>query len=105
MLAFALGREDGGTAAVPGQPESSHTARVRTAVSIPDPVFAAAEQLATRLGISRSRLYTRALSELLERRRDDRITEKLDRIYAHQPSSLDRVLAQFQTTSLPEDDG
>ena len=75
-----------------------------TAVSIPDPVFAAAEKLATRLGISRSQLDTRALAELLEKRREDRITEELDRLYAREPSSLDPALARLQTASLPEDD-
>lgn len=76
---------------------------MKTAVSIPDPVFAAAEKLATRLGISRSQLYTRALAELLEKRREDRITEELDRLYAREPSSLDPALARLQTASLPED--
>lgn len=77
---------------------------MKTAVSIPDPAFAAAEKLATRLGISRSQLYTRALSELLEERREDRITEALDRLYAQEPSSLDPALVRLQSVSLPEDD-
>jgi len=77
---------------------------MKTAVSIPDPVFEAAEGLARRLGISRSQLYTRALSELLEKRREDRVTEELDRIYAREPSTLDPSLARLQTASLPEDD-
>ena len=77
---------------------------MKTAVSIPDPVFAAAEKLATRLGNSRSQPYTRALAELLEKRREDRITERLDRLYARELSSLDPVLARLQAASLPEGD-
>jgi hypothetical protein len=77
---------------------------MKTAVSIPDPVFNAAEKLADRLGISRSQLYTRAISELLEQRREDRVTEDLDRIYAQEPSALDLALARLQTASLAKDD-
>lgn len=55
---------------------------MKAVVSIPDPVFAAAEELAARLGVSRSRLYARALSAYLERHLDQRITERLDEVYA-----------------------
>ena len=36
---------------------------MKTAVTIPDPVFKAAEKLAKRLGVSRSELYARAVAE------------------------------------------
>ena len=36
---------------------------MKIAVSIPDPVFKAAERLAKRLGVSRSELYARAIDE------------------------------------------
>jgi hypothetical protein len=42
---------------------------MKTAVSIPDPIFRSAEKAARRLHVSRSKLYARALSEYL--RRDD----------------------------------
>ena len=77
---------------------------MKTTVSIPDPVFEAAEKLATRLGISRSQLYTRGLAELLEKRREDRITEELEWVYSREPSSLEPALARLQTASLPDDD-
>lgn len=84
--------------------ERGYSPAVKTAVSIPDHVFAAAEKLASRLGISRSQLYTRAFSELLEKHRGDRITEALDRHYARGLSSLDPMLVRIQTASLPQDD-
>ncbi|MEQ9238858.1 MAG: hypothetical protein RIG66_32775 [Coleofasciculus sp. E2-BRE-01] len=34
---------------------------MKTAVSIPDPIFEAAEAMSKRLGLSRSELYARAL--------------------------------------------
>jgi len=54
---------------------------MKTAISIPDPVFKSAERLAKRLGLSRSELYVRALSSYLEQHRNQKITELLDEIY------------------------
>ena len=36
---------------------------MKTAISLPDELFAAAEKLAERLGVSRSQLYATALAE------------------------------------------
>ena len=77
---------------------------MKTAVSIPNPVFEAAEELAERLGISRSELYSRAVMDYLETRLDRRITEKLDEVYASAASELDPELARLQTASLPRDE-
>jgi len=38
---------------------------MKIAISIPDPIFQAAEGLAHRLGISRSELYAEALAEYM----------------------------------------
>ena len=51
---------------------------MKTAISVPDPVFHDAERLADRLGWSRSRLYTQAVREFLERHGDDPVTRALD---------------------------
>ena len=51
---------------------------MKTAVSIPDHVFSEAEQLARRLGISRSRLYARALDEFVSHHAPDRLTEAMN---------------------------
>lgn len=52
---------------------------VKTAVSIPDDVFEAAERLANERNVSRSELYTTALRLLVQS--DDLITEQLDQVY------------------------
>ncbi|HET7840872.1 MAG TPA: ChpI protein [Terriglobia bacterium] len=62
---------------------------MKTAISIPDPLFKAAERVAKRQKISRSRLYSRAVQEYLERRRSKAIKKALDEVYAHQDSELD----------------
>ena len=55
---------------------------MKTAISIPDDLFAAAEDLARAQRKSRSRLYGDALREYLARHSDDRVTETLDRVCA-----------------------
>lgn len=73
---------------------------MKTAISIPDHVFASADELARRLGISRSELYTKAVIEMLARTRVDRVTEQLNQVYATEDSSLDPVLVRLQQDSL-----
>jgi hypothetical protein len=52
---------------------------MKTAVSIPDDVFEAAEDLARRMNTSRSQLYASALRALLAS--DTDITVRLNRVY------------------------
>ena len=53
---------------------------MKTAVSIPDEVFADAERLARLLKKSRSELYSHALREYVARHAPDRVTESLDHV-------------------------
>jgi len=53
---------------------------MKTAISIPDDVFADAERLARTLNESRSRLYSRAVKEFVARHTPDRITSALDEV-------------------------
>jgi metal-responsive CopG/Arc/MetJ family transcriptional regulator len=76
---------------------------MKTAISIPDPLFKAAEEAARRLDVSRSELYARALREFLAARREQDITERLNEVYAEEPARIDPVLAQMQFASLPPD--
>lgn len=77
---------------------------MRTEVSIPDPVFDAAEELAEELGVSRSELYTRALSELLREHLDRSVTERLNEVYRDEGSSdLDPELIRLRSASLERD--
>ncbi len=69
---------------------------MKTAVSIPDPIFHAADSLAKRLGMSRSELFSRALEAYLETHKHDSVREALDAIYSQESSSLDETLAHMQ---------
>ena len=76
---------------------------VKTAVSIPDPIFEAADRLARRRRISRSELYAEALARLLEADESRGITERLDDVYGERPSELDPGLAAAQALAIDED--
>ena len=60
---------------------------MKAAISVPDPVFKAADRLAKRRCMSRSDLYTRAIVALLKAEDEAEITAKLDRIYAEPTDS------------------
>lgn len=77
---------------------------MKTAISLPDPLFEAADALATRLGITRSELFRRAMERLLRDHDEEQITEALNRVYANESSTLDPVLAKMQTASLERDE-
>lgn len=77
---------------------------MKTAISIPDPVFNAAESLAKRLGMSRSELFSRAVHAYVEAHKHDKVREALDEIYAEESSHLDESLAQMQWASLPKEE-
>lgn len=62
---------------------------MKTAISIPDDVFAEADELARRLKQSRSQLYSRAVREYVARHSADDVTAALDALYAHEDSALD----------------
>ena len=54
---------------------------MKTAISVPTPVFQRADRLARRLKKSRSQLYSEAVSEYVERHDPDAITAALDSVY------------------------
>jgi metal-responsive CopG/Arc/MetJ family transcriptional regulator len=53
---------------------------MKTAISLPDELFEAAERQAKRAGKSRSQLYAEALEEYLVRHSPDEITEAMNRV-------------------------
>ncbi|MEM9006422.1 MAG: hypothetical protein AAGE59_23210 [Cyanobacteria bacterium P01_F01_bin.86] len=76
---------------------------MKTAISLPDPVFEQAEALAQQLGVSRSELYTKALQAYLKRYNRDQILLKLNQVYAKEASELDPEMARMQLMSLPRE--
>lgn len=77
---------------------------MKTAISIPDAIFEAAERVARKLGISRSELYARAVAQLVDAYNRDEVTARLDAVYADEPSELDPVLAEMQFHVMDHED-
>ena len=61
-------------------PRPGYTPGMKTAVSIPDALFAQAEDLAQRLGKSRSQVYREALAEYVARREPGAVTAALNQV-------------------------
>ena len=81
-----------------------YTMAMKTAISLPDPLFEAAEQFAHEQGWSRSELYVRALQAFLQAHRYHGIKDALDQIYSLEQSSLDPALSAAQEHILPRDE-
>jgi predicted transcriptional regulator len=98
---------------IPGPAFSGYTISMKTAISIPDEVFKKAEQLARRLGMSRSQLYREAVEDYVNRRRPESITEAMNRVVDEVERPEDelvsttarRVLERTESTSFLSDRG
>jgi len=78
---------------------------MKTAISLPDPLFEAAEQLAKRLGMSRSELYATALARFVKTNRAKGVKEQLDEVYGDDDTGeLDAVYAALQAASIDRED-
>ncbi len=67
---------------------------MKTGVSIPDDLFAKADELARALGKSRSQVYQEALAEYLLRRDPDAVTRAMDDLLEELDSTPDGWLAE-----------
>ncbi len=77
---------------------------MKIAVSIPDDVFAEAEQLARRTKRSRSEVYCRALAEYVARHAPDRVTEAMNRTLAEISEPADRFVRAVSRRVLTRSD-
>lgn len=80
------------------------TLDMKTSISIPSSLFQAAERLAKRLGIPRSRLYSRAIERYVAQSEEFDVTALLNKVYEHESSKLDPVLGALQELSIPREE-
>lgn len=73
---------------------------MKTAISIPDAVFRSAEKFAKISKMSRSKLYTKAIEEYVQKHRHHGTTEMLNELYGRSPSKMDPLLAELQQISI-----
>lgn len=79
---------------------------MKTAISIPDSLFHAAERFAKQLGISRSELFQRAVKAFLQDHRQDGVTDALNEIYGSDgvKAGLDPFLEHLQGASIAREE-
>ena len=77
-----------------------YTVFMKTAISIPDPIFQRAEDTAKKLGLSRSELYAKAVFRFIKDIGDDSITQRLDKVYTDEPSKLNESLSTMQSQTV-----
>jgi metal-responsive CopG/Arc/MetJ family transcriptional regulator len=65
---------------------------MKVAISVPDPVFGAAERVSRRLKISRSELYSKAVAAYVKKHGRDDVTERLNSVYGSADAPLDPAL-------------
>lgn len=71
-----------------------YTPGMKTAVSVPDEVFAKVERLARRTGKSRSQVFSEALREYVTRHAPDEVTEAMDRVCGQVQSQRDQFIGE-----------
>jgi len=78
---------------------------MKTAISIPDPVFKTADRLAKRLGMSRSELYVRAISNYVEEHSGQKVTDLLNEIYGDmEDHGLEKGFKRVQMKSIDKEE-
>jgi metal-responsive CopG/Arc/MetJ family transcriptional regulator len=73
---------------------------MKAAISLPDELFAAADALAARLGVSRSRVVALALAEFIAKHRSSKVTERLDAVYAAEESAVEQPVRRAQRRAI-----
>jgi len=73
---------------------------MKTAISIPNDVFEAADAAARRSGMSRSQFFVEAVRLFLRNHGDRGVTERLNEVYGDSDSGVDPVLFQMQLATI-----
>ncbi len=73
---------------------------MKVSISLSDPVFRSAETLAASLRKSRSQLYADALASYVGAHSAHNVTQRLNEVYAKEPSILDPAWLKAQARGL-----
>lgn len=77
---------------------------MKTAISIPDKLFVAADQYAKNHGFSRSNLYAKAIGQFLEQHPADHITKQLNKVYKDKKNKLNSTVSALQFSSIEKEE-
>ncbi|MDX9785009.1 MAG: ChpI protein [Spirochaetia bacterium] len=67
---------------------------MKTAISLPDRLYKAAEKTAKSLGLPRSQLFAKALQEFIDKHAAEDITATLNRVYSDESSIQEASLKE-----------
>jgi hypothetical protein len=81
-----------------------YTEWMKTPIIVPDGLARKAGRAARKMGISRNRLFVLAISEYFQRLADDKITERLNRVYSREEYELDPGLLRAELELLQNAD-
>ena len=70
---------------------------MKTAISVEGDLLQKADQVARKMGLSRSRLFSLALRDYLEQRDQEELLERLNRVYADSPEEERRMAAKIKS--------
>ena len=76
---------------------------MKVAISVPDPLFEAAERMSKQLRLPRSQLYARALEMFVKSHRNAGVRESLEAVYGCESSELDPMFEDLQAEALREE--
>ena len=80
--------------------DSGHTSSMKVAISVPDRVHRAADRVARRLRVPRSRIYVQALEAYLAAMSEQAITRRLDAVHGSEAAPPDPFLAAASRAAL-----
>jgi len=75
---------------------------MKTAISLPDRLYEEAEKTAKYMGLPRSQLFAKALEEFIEHHNRQRITEKLNEVYAERSTEEYKNISNSGLESIRE---
>jgi hypothetical protein len=73
---------------------------MKIAISIPDPIFSAAEALAAALNKPRSQLYAEAMAQFVSKHSGASITQRLNEVYGREQPALEAVFSRAQSKAI-----
>ena len=76
---------------------------MKTEISVPNPIFKAAERLATALGMSLSEFYVAALTAYVATYQNGDVAKRLDEVYAKEPSTMEPEMVAIQIAAIGEE--
>ncbi len=73
---------------------------MKTEISVPNPIYEAAERLAEELGMSLSEFYVAAVAAYLATYQNGDITKRLDEVYTREDSKLEPDSVAIEVVSI-----